>query len=128
MTNVKFKYVRSGMSSKDRVLTVAYTVHDGAVSVGYSMNRPETWEKDSWPDCITYNKIQGDTFSKKKGRMIASGRLENTPITAPMKGSRPLVAALSALRDATKSKHVRNLCDKELLAMDRASQKQERHA
>lgn len=103
MKNVKFSYHRDPRNP-DRVVTLARLVRNGTLYVGWSMNNPPIKYKDVFlsrtekgcPDSFGrqskgqgvnrlefHEKLEGDTFDKKKGRHIALTRLqknlEDTP-------------------------------------------------
>ena len=99
MTNLtKFFYIRDSKST--RVMTIARAFDDSGkkLHIGWALSRP-TIKVRSNGKAFVYT--QGDQFTKARGRDIATGRLEKTPLVHKLKKDEsPLLASLQAILDS----------------------------
>lgn len=72
MQNIRYTYLHDPKNPK-RVLTLARTLEGGVLTVAWAMNTPPRKTANMWGDLF---REPGDIFTKKRGREIATGRLE----------------------------------------------------
>lgn len=113
--STRIQYLKDPENPK-RVLTLVSRVKPGTdlVEYGYSVNRPQEWKGDLRDRFYRSQSLtKGDMFSKEKGRMIATGRMESESavLTANMEGRKPMYAVIETLADASENSVIRRICD-----------------
>lgn len=97
--DIRISYLRDPYNA-DRVMTVV-SKRDATgenLSFAVAINHPTEWKTShEFKGFVAEKRVKGDAFSKRKGLMIALGRLADKPTLVSLNGRAPRVAILDAL-------------------------------
>ena len=86
MTDIRYSY-HEDPEDKGRVVTVARALEGDNITFGFSVCQPTRWVTHSGEGLVVQQRVDGDRFVKKKGRVLARGRMEKRPFVIDRKGS-----------------------------------------
>ena len=116
--NLRVTYIPDP-NNAERVLTIVRRLNkDNTVTFGMSINKPTTWvARHESRNTKILGRVPGDKFSKKKGRDIATARLNGVRGSVTLEveeGSSPYLTILNFLKDDSDQK-VSRIAQNEIL-------------